>query len=95
MTSLIVYKTTDEKTHSAEEPSAVSVLQEYLWSKKKNLASSEDTLTKFFISVMQTVKTFPSRDEIESKGKVFQMVNSMEMRIALMNSSSSEITNNS
>jgi hypothetical protein len=43
----------------------------------------------------QTVKTFPLRDQIEIKGKLFQMVNSVEMRIALMNPSASEITNNS
>jgi hypothetical protein len=43
----------------------------------------------------QTVKTFPLRDLIEIKGKLFQNLNSIEMRIALMNSSSSEITNNS
>ena len=42
----------------------------------------------------QTVKTFPLRDQIEIKGKLFQMVNSIEMRIVLMNPSSSEITNN-
>jgi hypothetical protein len=42
----------------------------------------------------QTVNTFPLRDQIELKGKLFQMVNSIEMRRALMNSSFSEITNN-
>jgi hypothetical protein len=43
----------------------------------------------------QTVKTFPLRDQIEIKGKLFQMMNSIEMRSALMNPSSSEFTNNS
>jgi hypothetical protein len=42
----------------------------------------------------QTVKTFPLRDQIEIKGKLFQMVNATEMKIALMNPSTSEITNN-
>jgi hypothetical protein len=63
--------------------------------KKKNQAFSEDTLTDFFISMAQTVKTFPLRDQIEVKGKLFQMVNSVEMRSALMNPSASEIANNS
>jgi hypothetical protein len=68
-----------------------------LWSKEKNLASSEDTVTDFFIfiSMAQTVKSFPLRDQIEIKGKLFQMVNSVEMRRALMNPSASEIANNS
>jgi argininosuccinate lyase len=42
----------------------------------------------------QTVKTFPLRDYSEIKRKLFQMVNSIEMRIALMNLSFSEINNN-
>jgi hypothetical protein len=42
----------------------------------------------------QTVNTFPLRGRIKIKGKIFQMVNATEMRIALMNPSSSEITNN-
>jgi hypothetical protein len=42
----------------------------------------------------QTVRTFPLRDQIEMKGKSFQMVNFVEMRIALMNPNYSEITNN-
>jgi hypothetical protein len=66
-----------------------------LWSKEKNQASSEDTVTGFFISMAQTVKTFPLRDQIEIKGKLFQMVNSVEMRSALMNPSASEVANNS
>jgi hypothetical protein len=43
----------------------------------------------------QPVKTFRLRDQIELKGKLFEIVNSIEMRSALMNSGSSEITNNS
>jgi hypothetical protein len=42
----------------------------------------------------QTVKTFPLRDHSEIKGKLFQMVNSIEMRIAFINPSFSEINNN-
>jgi hypothetical protein len=37
--------------------------------KKKNQISSEDTLTNFLISMAQTLKTFPLRDQIEIKGK--------------------------
>ena len=44
--------------------------------------------------MVQSVKTFPLREQIEIKGKVFHIVNSTEMRIALMNSISSKITNN-
>jgi hypothetical protein len=40
-----VQKNRRKRTHSPEEPSAASVLQEYLLSEKKNQASSEDTLT--------------------------------------------------
>ena len=40
------------------------------------------------------MKTFPLRDQIEIKGKLYQMVNSVEMIIALLNPSYSEITNN-
>jgi hypothetical protein len=81
--------------HDTWNNRASSLLQEYLWSKKKNQASSEDTLSNFFISMAQTVQTFPLRDQIEIKGKLFQMVNSVEMRSALINTSASEITNNS
>jgi hypothetical protein len=52
-------------------------------------------INQLFTSMAQTVKTFPLRDQIEIKGKLFQVVNSVEMRSTLMNSSSSEITNNS
>jgi hypothetical protein len=83
-----------KRTYSPEEPSEASVLQENLRSKKKNQPSSEDKLTNFFISMAQNVKTFPLRDQIETKGKLFQMVNATEMRVALMNSSFSENTNN-
>jgi hypothetical protein len=43
---------------------------------------------------LKTVKTFLLRDKSESKGKLFQMVNYIEMGIALMDPSFSEITNN-
>jgi hypothetical protein len=87
-----VQKNQRKRTHSPEEFSA-PVLQEYSRPKQKNQSSSEDTLTDFFICMAQTVKTFPLTDQIEIKGKLFQMVNSVEMRLALMNPTSSEITN--
>jgi hypothetical protein len=49
---------------------------------------------KLFISMAQTVKTFPLRDQSEIEGKLFQMVDAIEMRLALMNPSFSEISNN-
>jgi hypothetical protein len=49
---------------------------------------------KLFISMEHTVRTFPLRDQSEIKGKLLQMVNSIEMRIALMNPSFSEVANN-
>jgi hypothetical protein len=42
----------------------------------------------------QSVKTFPLRDQSEIKEKLFKMVNSIKMRIALMNPRFSEISNN-
>ena len=67
MRTLIVYKRTDENNSSPEEPSAASILREYLPSKKKKQVSSEDTLTNFFISMAQTWGLFPY--EIRSKLK--------------------------
>jgi hypothetical protein len=39
------------------------------------------------------VNTFPLRDQSEIKGKLFQIVNSIEMRLALTNPSFPEISN--
>jgi hypothetical protein len=51
---LIAYKKKNrrKRTHLPGAPCAAPVLQEYLWSKRKNLASSEDTLTSYKICAL-------------------------------------------
>jgi hypothetical protein len=49
---------------------------------KKERRSPEDALTNFFITMAQTVKTFPLPDQVEIKRKLFEMFNSVESRIA-------------
>lgn len=42
----------------------------------------DDRLTNFFLNMVGTVKSFPTKDQVELKSKIFQLVNSVEMRIA-------------
>jgi hypothetical protein len=58
-----------------------SVFQDYLESKKER-RSPEDVLTNFFITMAQTVKTFPFPDQVEIKRKLLEMVNSVESKIS-------------
>lgn len=73
------------RKRGTEEKSVAAVLQDYLEMKKytmNKISLTEDHLTHFFINMAQTVKTFPLRDQIEIKQKLFEMVTSVEMRIA-------------
>lgn len=56
---------------------AANVLQQYL--ERRN---QSDTLLDFFINMANTVKTFPLQDQIQIKSQLFQMVNTVEMRLA-------------
>ena len=68
----------------SENICAVSVLKEYLETKKKkeNEAATLDSLSAFFLNMAQMIKTFPLRDQIEIKRSLFEMVTSVEMRLA-------------
>ncbi|KAL3283443.1 hypothetical protein HHI36_006588 [Cryptolaemus montrouzieri] len=65
---------------ASEGPTAASVLQEYLSRSNRN---QSDPLTEFFMNMAKTVKTFPIHDQVQIKAQLFQMVNSVEMRLAL------------
>ncbi|KAF5295947.1 hypothetical protein FQA39_LY12719 [Lamprigera yunnana] len=64
--------------------SAASVLHEYSSNREMVEAFKlpSDTLTEFFINMAHTVLQFPVRDQIEIKGKLFNMVNAVESRLA-------------
>ncbi|KAF5299786.1 hypothetical protein FQR65_LT19459 [Abscondita terminalis] len=73
-----------KRTSSVQQPSAATVLQDYLETRKKQSSSagkSEDALTKFFLSMAETVGGFPQRDQVDIKSKLFQIVNAVEMRM--------------
>lgn len=40
-------------------------------------------MVEFFINMAKTVKNFPIRDQVHTKAQLFQMVNNVEMRLAL------------
>lgn len=67
------------------EKTAASVLQEFLSSKQTAAQAPPQCspLESFFISIANTVKGFPIRDQIEIKKKIFQLVSDKEMDIAL------------
>jgi hypothetical protein len=73
-----------KKCTSSEEPSAAVILKEYLDAKKATDIPNrqDDTLTNFFLNMADTVKSFPTKDQVELKSRIFQLVNSVEMRIA-------------
>ncbi|KAK9872649.1 hypothetical protein WA026_018783 [Henosepilachna vigintioctopunctata] len=81
----------------ASQSTTATVLQKYLTSKAdKQNQPPIDTLTEFFTNMARTVKCFPIEDQIRIKGQLFQMVHSVEMRLAkeslVANSSSSRTT---
>ncbi|XP_033610344.1 uncharacterized protein LOC117282911 [Cryptotermes secundus] len=81
--------------NSTPQPTAASVLDKYLKSKEMKSTTNPptDPLIEFFINMARTVKTFPLQDQIHIKGQLFQMVNSVEMRLAQeMDSSNSVIS---
>lgn len=80
--------------NSTPQPTAASVLDKYLKSKEMKPTTNPptDPLIEFFINMARTVKTFPLQDQIHLKGQLFEMVNSVEMRLAQeMDSSNSVI----
>lgn len=68
-------------SQASQGPTAANVLQEYL-TKTEQHRNQSDPLLHFFISMAKTVKTFPLQDQIHIKAQLFQMVNSVEMRLA-------------
>lgn len=71
--------------------SAAVVLREYLDKKeidireKKNPACDsyrKDPLTEFFLTMADTVKSFPIRDQVQIKAKIFEIVNTVEVKLA-------------
>ncbi|KAE9525636.1 hypothetical protein AGLY_014163 [Aphis glycines] len=83
--SLLSSRTVGRKSKfvTPQQPTAANVLQEYL-SKKEQLNSIQsDPMVEFFINMAKTVKTFPIRDQVHIKAQLFQMVNNVEMSIAL------------
>lgn len=83
--SLLSSRTVGRKSKfvTPQQPTAANVLQEYL-SKKEQLNSLQsDPMVEFFINMAKTVKTFPIRDQVHIKAQLFQMVNNVEMSLAL------------
>lgn len=74
-------KSTYAASQTSQGPTAANVLQQYLTRTAQNRNLS-DPLVDFFINMAKTVKTFPLQDQIQIKSELFQMVNSMEMRLA-------------
>lgn len=69
---------------ASQGPSAATVLQEYLSRKETALNRNQsDPMIEFFTNMAKTVKTFPIQDQVHIKVQLFQMVNSVEMRLAL------------
>jgi hypothetical protein len=55
-----------KKCISAEEPSSAVIVKEYLDTKKANgiPIRQDDTLTNFFLNMANTVKSFPTKDQV-------------------------------
>jgi len=66
-----------------QQPAAANVLQGYLSRKEQLNSIQSDPMVEFFINMAKTVKTFPIRDQVHIKAQLFQMVNNVEMRLAL------------
>ncbi|KPI97208.1 hypothetical protein RR46_09115 [Papilio xuthus] len=65
----------------SQELHTPEVLQDYLARAEQN-RNENDPLLHFFISMAKTVKTFPLQDQIQIKAQLFEIVNSVEMRLA-------------
>lgn len=81
-------------TAATSSSSVASVFENYLRKKQKTQTTSDDPLMNFFMSMAQTVKTFPLPDQIEIKRKLFENVNATEMRIATSDSNTREYYEN-
>lgn len=84
-----------KKRKSGGQPaSTAAVLEDYLKERKSqslnNSTKGEDALTRFFLSMAETVKGFPLRDQVDIKSKLFQMVNAVELRMLPCESNESE-----
>ncbi|XP_050066618.1 uncharacterized protein LOC126555780 isoform X2 [Aphis gossypii] len=67
---------------TTQQPTAANVLQEYL-SEKNNSTAFRVILWLNFLNMAKTVKTFPIRDQVHIKAQLFQMVNNVEMQLAI------------
>lgn len=68
---------------ASQGPSTANVLHEYLSKKETALYRNQsDPIIEFFINMEKTVNTFPIQDQVIIKAQLFQMVNSVEMRLA-------------
>lgn len=68
---------------TTQQPIAANVLQGYLSRKEQLNSIQSDLMVEFFINIAKTIKTFPIRDQVHIKTQLFQMVNNVEMRLAL------------
>lgn len=66
----------------SQGPTAATVLKEYSTTRTAQNSNQSDHLLEFFNNMGKTVKTFPLQDQIQIKAQLFQMVNSVEMRLA-------------
>lgn len=66
-----------------QQPTAANVLQGYLSRKEQLNSTQSDPMNEFFINMAKTVKTFLIREQVHIKAQLFQMVNNVEMRLAL------------
>jgi len=66
---------------TSQQPTAANVLQGYLSRKEQLNSIQSDPMVEFCINM--AVKTFPIRDQVHIKAQLFQMVNNVEMRLAL------------
>lgn len=68
-------------------PTAAEVLDKYLKRKSENKTNSDtnSSLHNFFLSMEQTVKTFPQKVQTDIKSKIFRIVNAAEMELLCNN----------
>ncbi|XP_044761543.1 uncharacterized protein LOC123318850 isoform X2 [Coccinella septempunctata] len=85
ISSVISSRTVGKKSECAasQGPNAANVIPEYSSETALNRSQSSDPLLHFFINMAETVKTFPVPDQVTIKAQLFQMVNEVEMRLAL------------
>ncbi|CAG4951261.1 unnamed protein product [Parnassius apollo] len=67
-------------SQASQDPTAASVLQDYLSTAETR--NQSDPLLDFFINMAKTLKTFPLQDQVNIRAQLFKMVNNVEMRLA-------------